>query len=170
MRTVAETRRLSLVELAVVAMVARERPAAQTQEAVVAELLLKAAEAQVAAVLSSSATTGKGGKKMNYALIENGIVTNIIWLSYTNADDFPNAVAMGDLPVAIGDTWDGENFYRNGEKVVSALEQTQSELKTMVDEIPLLKAQVQALSDRGEFVEDCIAEMATVVYADEPTA
>ena len=27
-----------------------------------------------------------------------------------------------------------------------------------------LKAQVQALSDRGEFVEDCLAEMAAVVY------
>lgn len=27
-----------------------------------------------------------------------------------------------------------------------------------------LKAQVQALSDRGEFIEDCIAEMAMVVY------
>lgn len=103
---------------------------------------------------------------MNYALIEDGVVTNIIWLSYTNADDFPNAVAMGDLPVGIGDTWDGENFYRDGERVVSELEQTQSALKTMTDEIPLLKAQVQALSDRGEFVEDCIAEMATVVYAD----
>lgn len=62
-QTVAEARRLSLVELAVVAMVARERPVAQTQEAVVAELLLKAAEAQVAAALSSSAITGKGGKR-----------------------------------------------------------------------------------------------------------
>ena len=28
----------------------------------------------------------------------------------------------------------------------------------------LLRAQVQALSDRGEFMEDCIAEMATKVY------
>ena len=27
-----------------------------------------------------------------------------------------------------------------------------------------LKAQVQALTDRGEFVEDCLAEMAAVVY------
>ena len=27
-----------------------------------------------------------------------------------------------------------------------------------------LKAQVQALSDRGEFMEDCLAEMAAVVY------
>ena len=29
----------------------------------------------------------------------------------------------------------------------------------------LLTAQVQALSDRNDFMEDCIAEMATVVYA-----
>lgn len=29
----------------------------------------------------------------------------------------------------------------------------------------LLRAQIQALSDRGEFVEDCIAEMATQVYS-----
>ena len=28
----------------------------------------------------------------------------------------------------------------------------------------LLKAQIQAVSDRGDFVEDCLAEMATVVY------
>ena len=29
----------------------------------------------------------------------------------------------------------------------------------------LLSAQVQAVSDRGDFVEDCLAEMATIVYA-----
>ena len=29
----------------------------------------------------------------------------------------------------------------------------------------LLTAQVQALSDRNEFMEDCIAEMAALVYA-----
>lgn len=28
----------------------------------------------------------------------------------------------------------------------------------------LLKAQVQALTDRNEFLEDCIAEMATIIY------
>ncbi len=33
-----------------------------------------------------------------------------------------------------------------------------------VDETALLKAQVQALSERGEFLEDCIAEMAMLVY------
>ena len=33
------------------------------------------------------------------------------------------------------------------------------------DEITLLRAQVQALSERNEFMEDCIAEMAEMVYA-----
>lgn len=33
-------------------------------------------------------------------------------------------------------------------------------------ESAMLKAQVKAISDRNDFVEDCIAEMAAVVYAD----
>lgn len=33
----------------------------------------------------------------------------------------------------------------------------------------LLKAQVQAASDRSDFLEDCIAEMATIVYNTEET-
>lgn len=36
---------------------------------------------------------------------------------------------------------------------------------TQVSTNTLLTAQVQALSDRGDFVEDCLAEMAQVVYA-----
>lgn len=50
---------------------------------------------------------------MNYALVENVVVTNLIWLYPANAAEFPNAVPMGD---------------------------------------------------RGEFIEDCIAEMAMQVY------
>lgn len=46
---------------------------------------------------------------------------------------------------------------------VPAAPMTNAELEA---ENVLLKAQVQAISDRNEFVEDCIAEMATVVYAD----
>ncbi len=34
----------------------------------------------------------------------------------------------------------------------------------LADENKLLRAQVQALSDREEFLEDCIAEMAVQVY------
>ena len=59
---------------------------------------------------------------MNYALIENGIVTNIIWLSPSNVADFPNAVAYGERPVQIGDEYIDGAFYRNGEKVLTNTE------------------------------------------------
>lgn len=52
-------------------------------------------------------------------------------------------------------------------KPAPAVPKTNAELEA---ENALLKAQVQAVADRNEFVEDCIAEMAAVVYADEPTA
>lgn len=66
---------------------------------------------------------------MDYALIENGIVTNIIWLYPGNAKDFPSAVPMNDRPVAIGDMWDGTDFYRNGEKVLTKVEMVALEAK-----------------------------------------
>ena len=104
---------------------------------------------------------------MNYALIENGVVTNLIWLYSGNEADFPSAVPCGELPVAIGDTYDGQDFYRGGEKLDSPLAVAQQEAQTLKEDIPMLKAQIKAISDRNDFVEDCIAEMATVVYADE---
>lgn len=68
---------------------------------------------------------------MNYALIENGIVTNIIWLYPGNADDFPTAVPCGDYPVAIGDTYADGAFYRDGEKLLTPVEATYAERADM---------------------------------------
>lgn len=65
---------------------------------------------------------------MDYALIENGIVTNIIWLNPGNADEFPNAISTYDLSVAIGDTYDGENFYHDGEMIKPTSVQLRDEL------------------------------------------
>lgn len=62
---------------------------------------------------------------MNYALIENKMVKNIIWLYSGNVSDFPNAVPMNDVPVAIGDTYTDGVFYRNGERVLTMAEQMQ---------------------------------------------
>lgn len=39
------------------------------------------------------------------------------------------------------------------------------EVETLKNENTLLKAQIQAMSDRNDFIEDCIAEMAMQVYA-----
>ncbi len=68
---------------------------------------------------------------MNYAMVENGIVTNVIWLYSVNAADFPSAVPCRDIPVAIGDTYDGQDFYRGGIKVVSALAAAQQDAEDM---------------------------------------
>lgn len=46
----------------------------------------------------------------NYALIDLGLVVNIIWLNPDNANEFPNAVCIDGLEVSIGDLYDGTNF------------------------------------------------------------
>lgn len=65
---------------------------------------------------------------MNYALIENGVVTNIIWLADSNANDFPNAVKLNDRPVVIGDNYYEEKFYRNGVEVLTVTEALDAEI------------------------------------------
>lgn len=68
----------------------------------------------------------------NYALVENGVVTNIIWLCPSNAGDFPGAVCVSDRPVAIGDQYADGVFTRDSvpvpteEERLAAL-QTESE-------------------------------------------
>lgn len=52
-------------------------------------------------------------------------------------------------------------LYRDGEFIYDPL----PEEKMPIDETELLKAQVKALSERNDFMEDCIAEMATLIYA-----
>lgn len=62
---------------------------------------------------------------MNYALVENGVVTNLIWLYPGNAGDFPTAVPMGDVPAAIGDTYADGVFYRDGKPVETLAQRSQ---------------------------------------------
>lgn len=65
-----------------------------------------------------------------YALVEDGIVTNIISLDSRNASDFPNAIKTADRPVGIGDTYTDGKFYRDGNEVLTALEIAQLESET----------------------------------------
>lgn len=73
-----------------------------------------------------------------YALVENGVVTNVMVLYPPNAAEFEGAVPCGDLPVAVGDTYDGEHFYRGGVRVLTALEQAQQEAADMQAALALL--------------------------------
>ena len=54
---------------------------------------------------------------MNYAVIDNGIVTNIIWVNPDKPITFLTVVPIGDLPVAIGDEYRNGKFYHEGEEV-----------------------------------------------------
>ena len=65
---------------------------------------------------------------MRYAIITDGIVTNIIALNDRNASDFPTAVKLGDRPVDIGDTYADGKFYRDGVEVLTPLEHAQAEI------------------------------------------
>ncbi|HRX59464.1 MAG TPA: hypothetical protein P5075_11895 [Eubacteriales bacterium] len=51
---------------------------------------------------------------LNYAMIENGVVVNVMWLCPANAADFPDAVCVGDRLVAAGDAYTDGVFTRGG--------------------------------------------------------
>ena len=75
---------------------------------------------------------------MNYALIKDGYVANIIWLSPSNAQDFPDAVPLNGLPVQIGDTYADGVFYRNGSRLMSPVEAVEAEMADMKAALALL--------------------------------
>ncbi len=60
------------------------------------------------------------------ASIENGTVVNLLWC----ADAEPQTdtlVQVNDIPVGIGDTYDGMNFYRAGERLLTPMEEVLKE-------------------------------------------
>ena len=67
-----------------------------------------------------------------YALVEDGIVTNIISLDSRNASDFPNAIKTADRPVAIGDTYTDGKFYRDGNEVLTPMEISENEIDSLI--------------------------------------
>ena len=69
---------------------------------------------------------------MNYAFVENGIVTNIVWLSPANAHKFPNAVKIDDIPAGIGDTYTDGKFYREGKLLLTPLEEAETALRILM--------------------------------------
>ena len=71
----------------------------------------------------------------NIALIdkETNLVTNVIWGMIYQLEEFNNdeqlAVAINDLSISLGDSYDGKNFYHQGEKVLSISDQLAEALK-----------------------------------------
>ena len=71
---------------------------------------------------------------MNYALIKDGTVINLIYLHPMNTDDFLNAVPTDDLPVQIGDVYDGEHFLRDGKIVLPVTTISEGQIAEIKDQ------------------------------------
>ena len=81
---------------------------------------------------------------------------NTATVYFTNPD-IDNAIPVNELPggegnIVVSPTGD---VYR---------EPLLYEQPYKADELSIVKAQIQAQTERSDFIEDCIAEMATVVY------
>lgn len=87
---------------------------------------------------------------MRYAIVTDGIVTNIIALNDRNANDFPAAVKLGDRPVGIGDTYADGKFYRDGVEVLTPMEQAQAEMTEYKAALHELGVETEEVSDNAE--------------------
>ena len=58
---------------------------------------------------------------MRYAIVTDGTVTNVIELRPSVT--WPGAVALGERPVGIGDTYQDGKFYRGGQEVLTSQEE-----------------------------------------------
>lgn len=67
---------------------------------------------------------------MTYALLdENGYIINAIILDEWRADEFPNAVPVGDIQANIGDKYENGIFYHDGEPCYSRIEELERALQ-----------------------------------------
>lgn len=86
---------------------------------------------------------------MRYAIVTDGIVTNVIALNDRNASDFPTAVKLGDRPVGIGDTYTDGKFYRDGVEVLTPMEQAQAEIETYKSALTELGVETEETSNEN---------------------
>lgn len=63
---------------------------------------------------------------MTYATVKDGVIINITEGFIDNND-----ICLYDIPAMIGDTYDGQYFYHNGERIYSMAENHYKELKMM---------------------------------------
>lgn len=66
----------------------------------------------------------------NMARINSGIVIGIEWWG-DSTEDTDTLIAVYDRPVAIGDSYEGGKFYRDGVEVLTPMEEMQTEIIDM---------------------------------------
>lgn len=66
----------------------------------------------------------------NMAVITDSIVTNVIWCS-DSEQETDTIINPADRPIAIGDTYSGGKFYRDGVEILTPLEEAQEQLESL---------------------------------------
>lgn len=98
-----------------------------------------------------------------------GKVENIIEITAQAAIGFklPQGRLMwdcGQYPVAIGDDWNDGVFSREG-GAIETVPTAEQQIAELEDKLAAANSKNAALAESQQFLEDCIAEMAEVVYA-----
>lgn len=70
----------------------------------------------------------------NMALIEDGVVINILWCS-DGEPETDTRKDMLDRPVGIGDTYADGKFYRDGVEILTPLKTALAEVETLQQEL-----------------------------------
>lgn len=110
---------------AVMVLLRQQTPAVAAVAVVLMMIAPRAWAAQEVPAFASSETIGKqrrvrmGMAPRTFALIENGVVVNIISMYTKNLTDFPNAVLAADRPVTIGDRYEDGVFLRDGVAILT---------------------------------------------------
>ena len=113
-------------------------------------------------------TLSNGTKLDNLTLNGNNFISDKIIedavfdenLKRVEISDGENTTTYEDMFLASNRVDGGKSWIVLLEKTDEMKRQEQNE-----EEKTLLKAQIKALSDRNDFLEDCVAEMASIVYA-----
>lgn len=80
---------------------------------------------------------------MVFAIVEDGIVTNVIWLCASNRLDFPHSVCIANRAVAIGDQYTDGTFFRDGMPVLAYTEQ----ITALINQVSELEAAVSSIEE-----------------------
>lgn len=67
-------------------------------------------------------------KCVRLAMVENGIVTNLLEVAETDRYNDPNLHDTSGCDAGIGDEFDGERFWRDGKKLLTREEKLEKEL------------------------------------------
>lgn len=64
----------------------------------------------------------------NMALVEDGVITNILWCS-GDEPETETLIDMNDSPAGVGDTYENGRFYRDGVKILTPLEEARKQIE-----------------------------------------